>query len=497
MPDRASSAALLAAIAASSNDAIVGKTLDGIVTSWNAAAERLFGYAADEMIGRSITTIIPPDRIAEETDIIARVGRGERLSHFDTERLTRDGRSIAVSLTVSPILDHRGRVIGVSKIARDLTELHRLNAELRWREALLASVLATVPDGVIVIDEHGLIRSFSPAAARMFGYDAAEMLGQNVRILIPTAEAAGHDGHITRYLRTGERHIIGIGRVVVGLRKDGTHFPVELQIGEVDMTGIAPPGGHLFTGFVRDLTVRQERERRVAELQAQLIHISRLSELGQMVSALAHEVNQPLTAIGNYIAGLRRMTAPDAPAAMREAIDKIAEQDRRARDIMQGLRRMVRKQTRPPQREALDSTINETATLALVGTDGTIDFSLRLGAGARHAWIDRVQIQQVLLNLMRNAIEAMAHAPPRRLLISTTRAGDRVEVRVADSGPGISDAVRAGLFQPFVTSKAEGIGIGLSICRDIIEAHGGELLVASSSAAGTVFCFSVPAAAPV
>jgi len=158
---------------------------------------------------------------------------------------------------------------------------------------------------------------------------------------------------------------------------------------------------------------------------------------------------------------------------------------------------MVRKQTRPPQREALDSTINETATLALVGTDGTIDFSLRLGAGARHAWIDRVQIQQVLLNLMRNAIEAMAHAPPRRLLISTTRAGDRVEVRVADSGPGISDAVRAGLFQPFVTSKAEGIGIGLSICRDIIEAHGGELLVASSSAAGTVFCFSVPAAAPV
>jgi two-component system sensor kinase FixL len=496
MPDHAPSAALLAAIAASSNDAIVGKTLGGIVTSWNAAAERLFGYTADEMIGRSINTIIPSDRIAEETAIIARIGRGERLSHFETERSTRDGRIIAVSLTVSPILDDSGQVIGISKIARDLTELHRLNAELRHREALLTSVLDTVPDGVIVIDEHGLIRSFSPAAERIFGYQAAEMLGRNVRMLIPTAEAAGHDGHISRYLCTRERHIIGIGRVVAGRRKDGSDFPLELQIGEVDMTGIEPPGGHLFTGFVRDLTVRQERERRVVELQAQLIHISRLSELGQLVSALAHEVNQPLTAIGNYVSGLRRMAGPDTPSAMREAIDKIAEQERRARDIMQSLRRMVRKETRPPRREALDSTINETAAIALVGTDGAINFSLRMGARARYAGIDRVQIQQVLLNLMRNAIEAMQGAAFRRLVVSTARNGDRIEVRVADTGPGISEAVRAGLFQPFVTSKAEGIGIGLSICRNIIEAHGGELLVESNSSAGAVFCFSLPAAAP-
>lgn len=480
--------ALLAAIASSSNDAIVGKDLTGTVRSWNEAAERLFGYSAAEMIGQSITRIIPTERLHEEETILERVGRGEILAHFETERRARDGHIIPISVTVSPIRDASGRVVGVSKIARDLTEAHRLNRELQRREALLQSILETVPDGLVVIDRHGAIQSFSPAAERMFGYTRDAVLGHNVSLLMPEADAGRHDAHMQRYLATGERRIIGIGRVVAGRRRDGSVFPMELQIGEVVL-----PGVQLFTGFGRDLTERQERERRLSELQAQLIHVSRLSELGQMVSALAHEVNQPLTAIALYIGGIRRLLTSASPPALHQAVERVAEQAGRASSIVQGLRSLVRKETRQMRTESIETMINETASLALIGGGRPTGLDLRIAPDATLALVDKVQIQQVLLNLMRNAVEAMADAPVRRLTITAARAGARIEIRVADTGPGLPDSMRSRLFHPFVTTKPDGLGIGLSICRSIVELHGGELTAASAPGGGTEFSFSVAA----
>ena len=214
----------LAAIVESSDDAIVGKDLDGVVTSWNRGAEAMFGFTADEIVGQPITRIIPPDRIDEETLILNQIRRGERIVHFVTDRQCKDGKVISVSLTVSPIRDDYGRIIGVSKIARDLSEIQSVHHDLERREALLRSVLDTVPDALVVIDEQGLIQSFSAAAEHLFGFSAEEVIGQNVRVLMPSPYREQHDSYLARYHATRERHIIGIGRVIVGQRKDGSTY---------------------------------------------------------------------------------------------------------------------------------------------------------------------------------------------------------------------------------------------------------------------------------
>jgi two-component system sensor kinase FixL len=477
----------LAAIAESSDDAIVGKDLSGVVTAWNNAAEAMFGYAAEEMIGQPITRIIPLDRIEEEASILDRIRRGERIVHFVTERQCRDGRVIPVSLTILPIRDDRGGIIGVSKIARDLSEMQSVHRDLERREALLRSILDTVPDALVVIDEQGLIQSFGAAAERLFGFSPKEVIGQNVKVLMPSPYREEHDGYLARYRATGERHIIGVGRIIVGRRKDGSTFPMELTVGEVNLSGT-----QLFTGFVRDLTQRQDRERRLNELQAEFVHVSRLTELGQMVAALAHEVNQPLTAMANYLSGVRRLLAAGNQQGVQNAIERITEQGNRAQQIVQRLRDFVNKRETERRVESVLKTIEEASGLALIGVGQGLKLDIRVDDSATEAVIDKIQIQQVLLNLMRNAVEAMAGSARRELSITTVRAGDMVEISVADTGPGLPESVRARLFQPFVTTKSSGMGVGLSVCRTIVEAHGGELRVEDGAGGGTVFLFTVP-----
>jgi two-component system sensor kinase FixL len=484
----------LAAIAESTDDAIVGKDLDGIVTAWNLGAERLFGYPASEIIGQPILRIIPPDRIDEEAAILLRIRNDERIVQFETERRRRDGRIIAVALTISPIHDDAGRIIGVSKIARDISAVQQVHRELAGREALFRAILDAAPDALVVIDRYGIIQSFSAAATRLFGFEPAEIVGRNVNLLMPAPYHEEHDTYLERYRTTGERRIIGIGRTVVGQRKDGSTFPMELTVGEVNLPG-GQPGDQLFAGFVRDLTERQQRERRVAELQAELVHVSRITELGQMVSALAHEVTQPLTAMASYLSGIRRLLANGNQPAALVAMEKVVEQGDRARLIIQRIRDQVSKREAERQVEDLARTIEEASDLALIGIDEGIKLEIRIGDQAAEALIDKVQIQQVLLNLTRNAAEAMAGCVRREILIATTRAGEMIEISVADTGSGLPDTVRARLFEPFVTTKPNGMGVGLSVCRTIVEAHGGTLLAEDGTEGGMVFRLTVPPAA--
>jgi two-component system, LuxR family, sensor kinase FixL len=482
--------ALRAAIEAASNEAVISKDLNGTVTSWNAAAERLFGYRATEMIGQSVRRLLPPDRIDEEFAILARVGRGERLTRFETIRVTKAGKEIPVSLSFTPIRDATGTIVGISKTARDQTETERAALESRRREGLLRSILDTVPDGMVVIDQLGIVRFVSVAAERMFGYTAEEIAGRNVNLLMPSPHAESHNAYIARYLATGEARIIGVGRIVAGRRRDGSTFPMELQIGET-----RSPESRLFVGFVRDLTERQARDRRVSELQAELIHVSRVSELGQMVTALAHEVDQPLTAIANYLSGIRRLLDDASPPRLHEAIERVTEQTRRARDIVRGLRSLVRGEPGVSRPENLEAVIQEATALALVGRTAVPEFVSRIAPDARLAVIDKVQIMQVLLNLMRNAMEAMAASPVRRMTVTAVRRDDRIEIAMSDTGPGLAPEVREKLFQPFVTTKAGGLGVGLSLCRTIVQGHGGDLTAEDGEGGGTVFRFSVPALA--
>ncbi len=343
---------------------------------------------------------------------------------------------------------------------------------------------------MVVIDQSGVIRFFSSAAERLFGYPADEVRGQNVKMLMPPPYRDQHDGYLRRYLSTGERRIIGIGRVVVGRRKDGSTFPMELSVGEARKK-------QLFTGFVRDLTERQHTERRLHELQDGLLQVSRLRAMGQMAAALAHEVNQPLTAAGNYVSAALRLLDSSQPDLdrVRHAIRHAAEQTMRSGEIISRLRAFVARGDTARHPENVGQLVEEACALALVGAkERGITAHISLEPEMPLTSVDRMQIQQVLLNLIRNALEAMDNSRMRGLSVRTEARDGTVLISVTDTGGGIPAEIEARLFQPFVTTKPYGMGIGLSVCRTIIEAHGGRLWFEPNPAGGSVFRFSLPAA---
>ena len=361
------------------------------------------------------------------------------------------------------------------------------------REAHLASILETVPDAMIVIDEHGIVQ-FSTAAERLFGYSRPEVIGKNIKMLMPSPYREKHDDYMSRYMRTGERRIIGIGRLVVGERKDGSTFPMELAVGEM-----RSGDRHFFTGFIRDITQRQASEARLQELQSELVHVSRLTAMGEMASALAHELNQPLLAIVGYMKGSRRLLesgAEDSSSLLRDALDKAGDQAMRAGQIIRRLREFVGRGDTERRVESVKKLIEEASALALVGTkDQRVRVRFQFDPTIDLVLVGKIQIQQVVLNLIRNAVEAMARSERRELTISTAAEDDdMVAVSVADTGSGIAPEVMSQLFQPFATNKPHGMGVGLSICRTIVEAHGGRITVEANPGGGTIFRFTLRAA---
>ena len=368
------------------------------------------------------------------------------------------------------------------------------SAPLPEREALLRAILETSPDGLITIDEDGIIQSFNPAAERMFGYNAAEVIGRNVSCLMPSPYREEHDGYLARFLRTGERRIIGIGREVLGQRKDGTIFPHELTVGEVKAGG-----RRLFAGFLKDVSARQQSEQRLQELQAELVHVARLSAMGEMASAIAHELNQPLTAIINYAqtarAVVKRRPGEDT-GGLASLLKKTVEQSDRAGQIIRRLRQFIAKGETDRALEDINTVVEEASALALVGTRGKgIAVRRVLGEGLPPVLLDKIQIHQVITNLIRNSVDALDGVKQREIVISTRRAGqDSIEITIADTGPGLAPEVADRLFQPFVTTKPAGLGIGLSICRSIVDAHGGRLFASDNPGGGVVFHVHLPTA---
>ena len=401
------------------------------------------------------------------------------------ERTGGDFASAAVFIVIGITISAGGEMFQTMR-ARAVA----VNSDLRSREAHLSSILATVPDAMVVIDERGIMQSFSHAAERLFGWQAAEVIGLNVKMLMPSPYREAHDGYLERYMTTGERRIIGVGRVVVGERKDGSTFPMELAVGEM-VSGQQ----RFFTGFVRDLTERQQTEARLQELQTELVHISRLTALGEMASALAHELNQPLSAVANYLKGsVRLLDAAEIPRDMlKEAIQLAGEQALRAGDIIRRLRDFVARGETERRIESLHKLIEEASALALVGAkEHGIRVNFRFDPAIDLVLADKVQVQQVVLNLIRNAIEAMDETPKKKLEVRIEDAGDhQARVIVSDTGTGLAPEVADQLFQPFVTTKRTGMGVGLSISRTIVEAHGGRIWAEPNPGGGTRFCFTL------
>ena len=361
------------------------------------------------------------------------------------------------------------------------------------REAVegLRTLLDAVPDAMVQFDARGVIKSFSISAVRTFGWPAEEIVGRPVWELCPeTSHAPIRDYLQTVEASTGEK-IFGGTRLLQGRRRDGTGFQMEVSV-----CRNGPTADRLFTGFARDLTDRLVEQERIRGLEAELMHMARLTSMGQMTTTLAHELNQPLAAAANFMMAAERLLyrpSPNIPM-IAEALRSGVEQTMRAGDIIRRLRVFIAK--REPHRSLADiaEVLREAAALAMAGS---YDIALHWEIEPRldPVLIDRVQIQQVVVNLVRNAREAMAGVADRRLVIGARREGDLMVISVSDSGPGVAPEIASRLLDAFVTSKPGGLGVGLSISRNIVESHGGGLWLVPSEGPGATFRFTLAATA--
>jgi two-component system sensor kinase FixL len=470
---------ILAAIVESSDDAIIGKNLDGIILSWNRGAERMYGYSAREAIGRPISFLIPRDHSHEFDEILDRIRSGHRVAHQETRRLTKDGRVLDISLTVSPIEDSAGLIVGASTIARDITERKRIEQALSSSEARWRAIIESAVDGIVVIDARGEVEAFNRAAEQLFGYAAHEVVGRNVNMLMPAPYRDEHDGYIARYLATGVQKIIGIGREVTGLRKDGSTFPLHLSVGEVSIEG-----ERRFTGILHDLTERVRFETRLREQSA-------LTRLGEMAAVVAHEVKNPLTGIRGAIQVIGSRLPPGSKDV--QIVGEIVARIDALNDLMKDLLLFAR----PPQPRVapVDVIALLKAVTDLVRQDPVLrGLRLEVTGEAPPLSVDAELLKIVLQNLLLNG----AHATQGLGLIriSVTSDDGRCQITIADNGPGIAPDVLEKLFTPFFTTKARGTGLGLSTARRLVEAHEGTLTLECPPTGGTTATVRLPIRLP-
>jgi two-component system sensor kinase FixL len=471
--------AFLAAIVESSDDAIIGKSLDGEILTWNLGAERLYGYTAQEILGRSIAVLMPEGQLGELAAVLNRVGAGYRVEHYDTVRRAKDGRLVDVSLTVSPIIDASGKVVAASAIARDITSQKRAERALRVSEARWRAVIDSAVDGIMVIDHKGQIVAFNHGAERQFGYAAPDVIGRNVRMLMPSPFHEEHDGYLERYLATGVAQIIGIGREVTGRRQDGTTFPLHLSVGEMVIGDDQPQ----FTGILHDLTPRLRIEEQLREQNA-------LARLGEMAAVIAHEVKNPLAGVRGAIQVIGSRLPQDSKDVpiVKEIVARI--------DALNGLMQDLLVFARTPQPRPTPVSI--AALVATIADMMVLDPALR----DLHVSIDGAQpvvtadadlLKIVFENLLVNAAHAMGGHGTIHVTIALSDGSCRISF--SDTGAGIPVSIRDKIFQPFFTTKARGSGLGLATAKRLIEAHHGTITLACPPGGGTTVTVCLPAAA--
>jgi PAS domain S-box-containing protein len=468
----------LAAIVESSQDAIISKTLDGIITSWNAAASHMFGYSPEEMIGQPIFKLIPPEMHAEEHEILKKLRSGERIQHYETYRLCKDGTRREVSLTISPIKNERGVVIGASKIARDISDRKRAN-EARFR---LAAIVDSSEDAIISKDLNGIVTSWNTAAERLFGYSAKEMIGKSILTIIPP-ELHSEEPEILRTLIAGKRieH-----HETVRLRKDGQRVAVSLSI-----SPLRDQDGHIIgaSKTARDISERQR-------VQEALIESEKLAATGRMAAEIAHEMNNPLEAVTN----LAYLLATDTTlnAAARSYSNLLLEEVSRANEITKQALAFYRDLGKPVEfdiRNVIDGVVTlNRSTLGKRGIQVVKEYKQSEPLFGYEA-----EIRQVFANLLSNAMDAVPDGGKIVIRVSiqnTSVKQRRIRVTIADEGSGIPVENRKRLFDPFFTTKgARCNGLGLWVCRGIARKHAAKILVRSTTkpgSSGTVFSVLIP-----
>jgi two-component system, cell cycle sensor histidine kinase and response regulator CckA len=498
----------LASIIQSSHDAVVGKTLDMTVTSWNPAAERLYGYTAEEMIGQHIQILLPSGELEREREMLAAVIRGERVEEHQTERIRKDGSTIAVSLTISPITSVTGEITGISTIARDVSERQRA-------EARFVGLLEAAPDAMVCVDSTGKIALLNAQAERLFGYERDEIVGQPVEVLVPEQVRASHPAHRADYMAEPRSRPMGAGMELAGRRRDGSTFPAEISL-----SAIQTDDGVLVTAAIRDVSERRaiqaerERLRTQAErdrLERQLQQSQRLESLGQLAGGVAHDFNNLLGVISSYAdfvaEHLRDPEAADPGQSALADIEEVQNAAKRGSALTHQLLAFARREVVQPRVLDLNDTVGGVLKLLRRTLGEHIELSTELALDLEAVLADPGQIEQILVNLAVNARDAMAAGGC--LTIKTTNAevdeayalsqtelspGRYVALKVSDNGPGMPPEVIERAFEPFFTTKpkGEGTGLGLATIYGIVHQAGGNVRIYSEPGLGTTITILLP-----
>jgi two-component system sensor kinase FixL len=468
----------LAAIVDALDDAVIDTDLDGVIVGWNRGAERLYGYSAEEAKGCSMAMLRPDDdQGGEFLRTLERVRAGQRVDRVDTVRCTKDGRRVEVSFTLSPIWDATGQVVAAVALARGLSALTQAERAGQTSEARWRALIESAVDGIVVINARGRIEVFNPAAEQLFGYTAGEMVGQSVNRLMPAPDCDEHDGYIMRYLTTGVRKILGIGRQVNGRRRDGTTFPLLLSVGEVSVEG-----KRTFVGVLHDLSERVQLEERLRDQTT-------MARIGEMAAVLAHEVRNPLAGVRGAVEVISHRLPPGNGDAttVTQILARIDTLDSLMKDLLLF--------ARPPRLRprVVDVGLVIAATAALAKDDPIFhDVRVEVSGSTPPIVADAELLKIVLLNLFLNSAQAMSGQGVIHVSVGLTEASCRIAI--ADQGPGISPATREKLFTPFFTTKARGTGLGLSVAKQIVEAHQGHIRVECPGERGTTVVVTLPLA---
>ena len=460
-----SSSMLLAAIVSSSDDAIISKDLEGYVTSWNQASERLFGYSAAEMIGQPITRIIPVNRLAEEDYVLSRVRAGSEVDHFETVRQRKDGSLVEISLTVSPIRNGDGRIVGASKIARDISERKRME-----RDALrLAAIVDSSEDAIVGKDLNGIVESWNAGAERIFGFTAAETIGRSIKIIIPPDRLQEEDDVLAR-IRAGQsvQHFETVRR-----RKNGEFFDVSLSVSPIRQGDGQVIGA---SKIARDIT--EEKALRVAAADA-----SRAKD--EFLATLSHELRTPLNAVLGYAHMLQKGAIPltDLPRAL-DVIGRNADSLTRLVNDVLDTSRIVTGKIRLNLEDCDVTQITEDALGGVMPAcrSKSIHVTSHIEGGLMvHGDPDR--LLQVLWNLLSNAVKFTAEGGAVK--VSAVREGRDVRISVEDTGIGIAPESlpyvcrRFWQGDPTHTRTHGGLGLGLALAQDFVELHGGHIEASS------------------
>ncbi len=467
--------------------------MDGKILHWTTGCERLYGWSAQEAVGQMVHNILKTRYPLPRGEIVAAL-RNCGSWRGEIEHETKSGLTVCIASLWVARKSNDGSIRFVLQTNSDITGLKRAQAELATREAHLRSILDTVPEAMIVIDEQGLVTSFSAAAAKLFGYHPEEVIGSNVRMLMPEPYRAEHDGYIHNYLRTGEARIIGYGRLVKGLTKDGAVFPMELAVGEARANG-----QRIFTGFVRDLTSRQKMEEELRQSQ-------KMEAVGQLTGGVAHDFNNHLTAI---IANLEMLYPNLAGREQREHVQEALEAAQEGAKLAAQLLAFGRRQPLNPKPTNVGPLVSTFADLLRRTLGEAIELRIAIVGSAHLTVIDESQLRNALLNLAINARDAMPRGG--RLTIEITnvrldadyaqtypdiRTGRYVLITVTDTGTGMSEEVRRRAFEPFFTTKATGAGtgLGLSMVYGFVKQSGGNIQIYSEVGHGTSIRVFLPLA---